>query len=258
MSDEPKRASKDASASQGGEKDGSSTGETIASPSAEKARIDEEMRIQQARRLKAADEAQIFGVPHRPDPKLVKLDYLLLVCCIGAAAWNEGATVGGVMEFAETWNVDLGAVENTVQARLAKLEAKGLLVCTLRPGRRGAERREYALDGDVLRLVREWLLTPVELPVFDREIFVRLHAEMAGPLPRVTAGLLPLNRLLERKLRQVERSELVAEKTGRFSPGVRLAYDLEKTLLQAYLNWLGRALKALPKVEDEEEGRGIR
>ena len=199
----------------------------------------------------------IFGRPARPDPKLVELDYLLLVCCIGAAAWNEGATVGAVLSFAERWNVDLGAVENTVQARLAKLEANGLLASELRPGRRGAKRREYVPDGDALRLVREWLLTPVELPAFDREIFVRLQAELTGAPDRVTAGLLPLNQLLERKLRQVERSELVAKRSSKFSLGLRLGYDLEKTLLQAYLAWLGRALKALPTF-DEEELRGPR
>ena len=248
MSDGPNGPAEDGKASRAGEQDRLRTGETIAPPSAEKARIDEEMRIQEARRAKAAD--QIFAVRERRDPKLVEFDYLLLVCCIGAAAWDEGATIAGVMEFAETWNIDLGAVENTVQARLAKLEAYGLLVCTLVPGQRGAQRREYGPDGDAVRLVRESLLTPVALPVFDRELFVRLLGEMAGPLPRVTAGLLPLNGIVERKLRQVERSELVAQKAARFSPGLQLAYDLEKTLLHAYLEWLRRALKVLPKVEE--------
>jgi DNA-binding PadR family transcriptional regulator len=222
----------------------------------DKRMLDAEMRAREENReskgeRQAREEATAAADRAGPDPPLTELELLLLILC----AAREGGTSGGeVLAFAEEWSIDLRAVENTVYARLRKLKERGLLDSWTEPGERRGDRRSYAPSGEARKFIRQWLQTPVRPPDFDREIFVRLHFALGDKPGWITAGLLPLHRELERKLREVERRAAVARKTSSWGIGVELAYDLERKLLQAYLDWFDQAVKKLPTAIEKNFG----
>lgn len=217
---------------------------------AEKARIDAEQAAKERRKRREAEEAHAVAVEQearRPARRFDQLDYAVLVICTALG----GASGDDIQVVAEEWNVELGAVEGTIYNRLRRLKDEGLLSVEKQPGRRGRQRTVYHADGDALRLIRDWQQSEAAVPRFDGELFVRLLAGATGPAGHVTAGLLPLLKLLKQRIAELEVVELATSKrAGGYSLVEELAFDLEKALLRTYLSWLGRAIKALPQSSD--------
>jgi DNA-binding PadR family transcriptional regulator len=213
---------------------------------AEMARIAAEQELVDRRRQLERERGSAIEADDRvgPERELDQLDYSLLVIC----ALLRGASGEDVQVVEDEWNVDLSAGEGTIYSRLRKLEGDGLLSAQKLPGRRGRPRTVYGVNGDAMKFVRQWLQTEAALPRFDAEIFVRLLAAATGEPGRITGGLLPLMKTLRRRLQLLDLEEEVAiKRSGGYGLGEELAFDLERTLLKAYLAWFGRAVKKLPE-----------
>jgi DNA-binding PadR family transcriptional regulator len=172
-------------------------------------------------------------------PKLTPFSYVILVL-VG----RNGAGPHDLVRMMRDGRVYWTAAESQYYAEPKRLEKLGYLSSRKEPGQT-RERTHYELTEKGHEALAEWASQPVPLPKIQSEPVLRLMAADLVEPEAVLEGLASLREEIAEQREGLERGEEIAKTLPERERYLLVNHKLARDFLDAHLEWLERAERAL-------------